>query len=100
MTKSIISPAEAAEVAALARLELTPEACEALASDLAAVLEHMAVLDEVDTDGIEPMTHVANLELRLRPDDVDESLDQETALAGAPSQEDGCFKVPAAIKAS
>jgi len=93
----MITSDEAAEVADLARLALSPKQCTSLAGDLATVLEHMAVLDELNTDDVEPMTHVADVLLRLRPDDVCESLEQDVALGSAPSTEDGCFKVPAAI---
>ncbi len=88
---------EAAEIAVLARLALGPEECAELATELGAILEHMAVLDEVDTDGIEPMTHVTDVDLRLRPDEVTESIDQHVALSAAPHSDDGYFVVPAAI---
>jgi len=94
---STITKKEAAEVAALARLALSPDECQALAGDLGAVLEHMACLDELDTTDVVPMTHASDLTLRLRPDDVDESLDPDDALDAAPVTSDGRFKVPAAI---
>jgi aspartyl-tRNA(Asn)/glutamyl-tRNA(Gln) amidotransferase subunit C len=92
-----LSPAEVDEIAALARLRLAPEVRERLAAELEEILEHVAVLREVDVEGIEPMTHVAEMPLRLRPDDVGESLDLEAALQAAPAGEDGFFVVPSSI---
>ena len=89
----------AKETATLARLNLDDAACKQLSSELEAVLEHMACLDEVDTDGVEPLTHVLTDTLRLRADEIEESFEQSDALAAAPKADDGCFVVPAAIPA-
>lgn len=92
-----LTDAEVAEIAALARLELEPAEAARLAEELGQILEHFAVLADVDTEGVEPMTHVTDLALKLRPDDVGPSLAPEEALGAAPEVEAGCFVVPSSI---
>ena len=92
-----LSREEVEELALLARIELRPDEIEALRGELAAILEHMAVLRDVDTTGVEPMTHAVPMTLRLRADVPAPSLSQDDALAGAPDVADGFFVVPAII---
>jgi aspartyl-tRNA(Asn)/glutamyl-tRNA(Gln) amidotransferase subunit C len=92
---------EVAEIAQLARLAMNESELEALRGELAAILDHVAALREVDTTGVEPMTHAVPTTLRLRPDAVEPSLPVEVALGDAPATSaDGCFEVPAIIKAA
>ena len=90
---------EVAEIAQLARLALTDVELDALRGELVTILDHVAALGEVDTTGIEPMTHAVPTVLRLRDDRVEPSLPVEVALADAPATRDGSFEVPAIIKA-
>lgn len=82
------------KVAALARLELTDEELETFTGQLAAVLEYVDVLNELDTDGVEPMTHVAELTDVLRDDEPCASLPSDAALANAPKSDGRFFLVP------
>ena len=91
---------EVAEIAQLARLALGDAELAAMGAELGAFLEHVTALQEVDTAGVEPMTHAVPTVLRLRPDHVEPSLPVEVALADAPSSRDDCFEVPAIIKAA
>ncbi len=91
---------EVAEIAQLARLALSDAELDALRGELAAILDHVAALREVDTTGVEPMTHAVPTTLRLRPDTSGPSFPAEVALADAPATKDGCFEVPAIIKAA
>jgi aspartyl-tRNA(Asn)/glutamyl-tRNA(Gln) amidotransferase subunit C len=93
----VISREEAAELALLARIAFSDEELDAVRGDLAAILDHFATLAQVNTDGVEPMTHAVPMTLRLRPDTVGESLPQEVALAGAPAVAGDHFAVPAII---
>lgn len=91
---------EVVEIAQLARLALGDEELDAIAHDLRAFLEHVVALQEVDTTGVEPMTHAVPSTLRLREDVAAPSFDITAALADAPAHRDGCFEVPAIIKAA
>ncbi|MCG8416589.1 MAG: Asp-tRNA(Asn)/Glu-tRNA(Gln) amidotransferase subunit GatC [Proteobacteria bacterium] len=86
------------EIARLARLELSPDEVESLRTELTAILEHMAVLQALDTEGVEPMTHAVPMHLRLRPDNVGPSLSVDQALGDAPDRADEYFQVPNIIK--
>ncbi len=81
-------------VARLARLELGEDEVGALADELSSILDHVDRLLAVDTEGVEPTTHVVPLENVLRDDVPGEELTPEQALASAPSTEDGAFLVP------
>jgi aspartyl-tRNA(Asn)/glutamyl-tRNA(Gln) amidotransferase subunit C len=86
------------QIALLARLALDDRELEEMRVDLTAILGHMDVLAEVDTTGVEPMTHAVPMALPLREDRVLPSLSVDQALAAAPDKQDDCFRVPAAIK--
>jgi aspartyl-tRNA(Asn)/glutamyl-tRNA(Gln) amidotransferase subunit C len=91
---------EVAQIAQLARLALSDAELDAIAGELDAFLEHVAALQEVDTAGVEPMTHAVPTTLRLRADVSAASLPVEVALADAPAAREDCFEVPAIIKAA
>ena len=81
-------------VARLARLELTDEEVERMATELSGILEHVDRISALDLDGVEPTTHVVALENVLRADEPTPSLPRERALEQAPDPADGAFRVP------
>jgi aspartyl-tRNA(Asn)/glutamyl-tRNA(Gln) amidotransferase subunit C len=81
-------------VAALARLELTDEEVERMASELSHVLDHIEKIRELDLDGVPPTSHVVDVVNALRPDEPQPSLTHEEALASAPEPLQGGFGVP------
>ncbi|MGH2835836.1 MAG: Asp-tRNA(Asn)/Glu-tRNA(Gln) amidotransferase subunit GatC [Solirubrobacteraceae bacterium] len=81
-------------VARLARLRLADEEIEPMASELSAVLEHVARIGELDLDGVAPSTHVVEVSGRLRADEPETCLPREVALAQAPAVRDDGFLVP------
>lgn len=81
-------------VALLSRLELSEEDKEKYAQSLDAILGYMEILNKVDTSEVEPTAHVLPLKNVVREDKLQECLPKEMALANAPEEEDGCFKVP------
>jgi aspartyl-tRNA(Asn)/glutamyl-tRNA(Gln) amidotransferase subunit C len=84
-------------VAELARLELDPQAVEALAGQLATILDYVEKLSEVDTSEIEPTSHAIALTNAFREDRIHSHLAPQQALANAPSKEQGSFVVPKII---
>lgn len=90
--------AEVAALARLARLELDESTRARLAEELGAHLAYVAMLDELDTDAVEPMTHAVAMTLRLRDDEPGPALPVEVALAGAGATRDDAFEVPAVIE--
>jgi aspartyl-tRNA(Asn)/glutamyl-tRNA(Gln) amidotransferase subunit C len=82
-------------VAELARLGLSDEELEALASQLSTILDYIDMLEQLDTSAIPPTAQVGELADVMRDDAVRPSLGQEAALSNASSAEDGYFRVAA-----
>lgn len=89
-----ITQDEAAKVAHLARLAVSEEQLTRYTSDLVKVLDVVAKMNEVDTEGVEPMSHAFDIKQRLRPDEVTEPNNREALMQNAPDQTDGVFLVP------
>jgi aspartyl-tRNA(Asn)/glutamyl-tRNA(Gln) amidotransferase subunit C len=85
-------------VARLSRLELTEEEKGRFAGQLEAILEFVGKLNELDTAGVEPLIHVAPRQNVSRDDVPGQSLPRDEALANAPDQNEGSFKVPRIIE--
>lgn len=89
-----ISRDQVVHVARLARLDLTDDEVDRFTGQLAAVLDHVADLEALDTAGVPPTAHPLPLANVLRPDDPGPSLDRDEVLAQAPAAEHGRFRVP------
>jgi aspartyl-tRNA(Asn)/glutamyl-tRNA(Gln) amidotransferase subunit C len=81
-------------VAKLARLELSDDEVERMASELSGILEHVDRIAALDLDQVEPTSHVVRLENVLRDDEPEPCLPRERALEQAPDPADGAFRVP------
>jgi aspartyl-tRNA(Asn)/glutamyl-tRNA(Gln) amidotransferase subunit C len=93
-----LSLEEVDHVAMLARLGLEPEERETMREQLSSILEHISLLQSVDTSAIPPTAQVITLQNQTRADEVAESLDIEEAMKNAPDREDGMFKVRAVLE--
>ena len=98
MEKIKISQDEVTYVAHLARLEFGEQEKEKFTSQLNDILRYMDKLGEVDTTGVEPMTHAIVRKNAFREDAVGVSLPPEVSLANAPESRGGCFQVPKVIE--
>jgi aspartyl-tRNA(Asn)/glutamyl-tRNA(Gln) amidotransferase subunit C len=85
-------------IAKLARLHVEEDALAPLADELNNILGWVEQLDEVDTEGAEPMTSVVEMVQRLRVDVVTDGHVQDKVLANAPAEADGFFVVPRVIE--
>jgi aspartyl-tRNA(Asn)/glutamyl-tRNA(Gln) amidotransferase subunit C len=81
-------------VARLARLQLTDEEVEKMASELSGILEHVEHINELDLENVEPTSHVVAVENVLRPDEARPSWSREEILERAPDPAGGSFRVP------
>ncbi len=81
-------------VAKLARLRISDDEIETMASELSGILDHIEKINELDLDGVEPTSHVVTLENVLRPDEPRPSWPREQILEPAPDAGDGGFRVP------
>jgi aspartyl-tRNA(Asn)/glutamyl-tRNA(Gln) amidotransferase subunit C len=93
-----ISGREVEHVARLARLDLSDMEKEQLTAQLSGILTYVEKLNELDTAGVEPTSHVLDINNVMREDAPAESLPQELALANAPEKSAGHYKVPKIIE--
>jgi aspartyl-tRNA(Asn)/glutamyl-tRNA(Gln) amidotransferase subunit C len=94
----MLSRDEVARIAALARLELTPDESEVMRGELNAILAMVDALGQVDTRGVEPMAHPQEAAQPLREDVVTEADARVAYQASAPAVEDGLYLVPKVIE--
>lgn len=91
---------DVAYIAKLAKLELTEEETNRFSEDLNQVLAYVEQLSQWDTSGVEPMYHPLPVYDALREDTPGNSLSNEAALANAPAQEEGQFRVPKVVESA
>ncbi len=88
----------AARVAKLARIRVEDDALPALANELSNIIGFMEQLNEVDVDGVEPMTSVTPQRLYRRTDVINDGDQQGAVLANAPDAREGFFAVPKVVE--
>ena len=81
-------------VGILAKLELSPEEKEQAKKDMTNMLDYVGKLNELDTEGVEPMSHTFSVHNVFREDVVINGDDRENMLSNAPEKKDGAYKVP------
>ncbi len=86
------------KVARLARIRLTDDEVAVFARQLGDILHYVEILSGVDTEGVEPMAHAADLTDVFRDDEPKPSLPREQALANAPKTDGEYFLVPQIIE--
>ena len=91
---NIISDETIEYVGILAKLELSEEEKEQAKKDMANMLDYIDTLNELDTRGVEPMSHVFPVNNVFREDVVTNGDDREEILANAPEAKEGAFVVP------
>ena len=84
-------------VGILAKLELSGEERERAKKDMGRMLDYIDKLSELDSEGVEPMTHVFPVQNVFREDIVTNSDTREQLLSNAPEQKDGMFVVPKTV---
>ncbi len=84
-------------VANLARISLSKKETALFSEQLNSILEYMDKLNKLDTEKIEPMSHVLDILNVFRKDQIKGSLDRKDVLGNAPSCKDGFFQVPKVI---
>ena len=91
---NIISDETIEYVGILAKLELSDEEKEQAKKDMGSMLDYIDKLGELDTEGVEPMSHVFPVKNVFREDVVTNGDTREELLANAPGEKDGMFMVP------
>lgn len=86
------------QLAFLARLEFKNEEKEAIKADLQRILGFVDKLQELDTDGVEPLIYLSDRVNNLREDKVVPTITHEEALKNAPDADSDYFKIPKVIR--
>lgn len=91
---NVISDETIEYVGILAKLELNDEEKENAKKDMESMLDYIDKLNELDTTGVEPMSHVFPVNNVFREDIVTNGDDRENILKNAPEEQNGMFNVP------
>ena len=97
MDMATITTEGVSHVANLARLEFDEEETQDFTEQLARILDYIGKLNELETDDVEPTSHIHPLHNITKPDVVKTSLPRDEVLANAPEHEEGYFGVPRVI---
>ena len=93
-----IDAATVRKVAKLARIAEPEDRLEPLARELSGIMSWIEQLNEVDTDGVEPMTSAVHMPAPMREDVVTEGGDPETVLSNSPKRAGNFFVVPKVVE--
>lgn len=85
-------------VGILAKLDLSDSEKEEAKKDMGRMLDYIDKMNELDTEGVEPMSHIFPLSNVFREDVVEHGDRSEAMLKNAPEQKDGAFKVPKTVE--
>ena len=94
-----LSPQEVDHIAMLARLELSPAERARAGEKLSQILDHFEQLKQLDTESVEPTSHVLPQFNILRRDEIKPGLSRDAALSNAPEHAAGMFQVPRVVEA-
>lgn len=95
---NVISDDTIEYVGILAKLELSPEEKEEAKKDMGRMLDYIDKLNELDTTGAEPMSHIFPVYNVFREDVVTNGDDRDNMLKNAPAEKDGTYKVPRTVE--
>lgn len=95
---NVISDETIEYVGILAKLELSPEEKEAAKKDMGSMLDYIDKLNELDTSGVEPMSHVFPVQNVFREDVVVNGDNSEDMLKNAPEMKDNSYQVPMTVE--
>ena len=93
-----VSRDDVRHMAQLARLDFSEDEEAQMADELSQILDYVDKLDELDTSGVPPMSHVLDVTNVFRPDAVEQRIDRAQALELAPEADDEYVRVPKVIE--
>ncbi|MCB1531417.1 MAG: Asp-tRNA(Asn)/Glu-tRNA(Gln) amidotransferase subunit GatC [Alphaproteobacteria bacterium] len=95
---SELSKDDVKKIARLARLKMEDDELERRAESINGILQWMEQLNEVDTDNVEPLRNVADIELALREDVMNDGGYPDKVLSNAPEETQGFYVVPKVVE--
>jgi aspartyl-tRNA(Asn)/glutamyl-tRNA(Gln) amidotransferase subunit C len=100
MQATTLTEADVRRIALLARLELTDEEVIRLTPQLEAIVGFVKQLQELNTEGVEPLSQAIENFNRYADDELSPGLTRESALSVAPKRDEECFLVPPVLTGS
>lgn len=85
-------------VAELSRIKLSEQDAENMQNDLGAIVNYMEILNQLETDSVEPLSHIFNITNVMREDEIKESYDRTEILKNAPERTDETVVVPKTVE--
>lgn len=86
------------KIAILSRIKISDGEIDNISNELSSILDWIRLLQEVDTESIEPMTGGTDIKMRWRKDSVNDGSYSEQILTNAPSENDSLFEVPKVVE--
>lgn len=86
------------KIAHLARLEFDESSAEKMSKDMSQILDWVEKLNELDTEGVEPLTTMSSEVNDMREDKVGNHLDHQAGLKNAPKRDSDYFRVPKVLE--
>ena len=96
--KNKVSEQEVKKIAELSRLSLTNEELKKRTKDMNNILDYMDKLNEIDTENVEELYNVHDMNNSLREDNYESSLDKKDVLANSPNSNSDYIEVPLTVK--
>ena len=93
-----VSAEDVKKIARLSRLHVEDDRLQPLADDLNGILSWIEQLNEVDVEGVEPMTSAVDMSAPLRDDAITDGDKRDDVLKNAPKKDDGFFVVPRSVE--
>ncbi|MEM7429840.1 MAG: Asp-tRNA(Asn)/Glu-tRNA(Gln) amidotransferase subunit GatC [Pseudomonadota bacterium] len=93
-----VDEATVRRIAKLARIAVTDQETKSFQGELSTILDWVEQLNEVDVEGVEPMTSVVHMEMKKRPDVVNDGGYPDKVVANAPAKENHFFLVPKVVE--
>ena len=96
--KNKVSKKEVEKIASLARLSLSEKELESRTNDMNNILNYMDSLNEINTDGVEELLNVHDMNNSLREDEYSSSISKKDVLKNSPSKNENYIEVPLTVK--
>jgi aspartyl-tRNA(Asn)/glutamyl-tRNA(Gln) amidotransferase subunit C len=96
--KNKISEQEVKKIAELSRLSLSSDELKKRTEDMNNIIHYMDTLNEIDTDNVDELYNVHDMNNTLRDDSFEESLDKKDVLKNSPSSNEDYIEVPLTVK--
>ena len=96
--KNKVSEQEVKKIAELSRLSLSSDELKKRTEDMNNIIHYMDTLNEIDTDNVEELYNVHDMNNTLRDDSFEESLDKKDVLKNSPRSNEDYIEVPLTVK--